>query len=313
MSQASPAGNPSPAPSSGGASNPQTQQQGGPSSASQGGESQDFDYKGAFQRTNSELTRAKQGMHRLSSDFGKLKETAGQHDQTITRLREALGADAGKSKEPTRTEQLEAEIDQTLEMALRYEKEGKGIPLTTKALLGSLEARLQLEKMNAALEERLAKLEGKTNKLDNPDYVINSQAFTNMDGFVQKTLKSIYGPGQETGQVRDSQFKAITDHIGGYLKILMQKKPAEWDRVRRDPDAQRDICQEFIKRNLPPKAVEIMEKEHLSKTPQSTKELQLAFKQAANIKDPKERESVRASIRQDILGRMFSKGRRSAE
>lgn len=247
-------------------------------------------------------------MQRLASDFEALKREKAKGDDTLGKLRDVFSPQDAKAPDPL--EAIEAEMDTVIQAAYEADKRGEPIPLTARGYLAALKAQADGIKFQNQLLERLAKIEGQANRAADPQSTINNQAYANLDNYVQQGLDRIYGQAENYTPVKKQQFNAVTNQMSQDLKRIMQERPEAWDQLRRDPSRQQAFVNHYLRQQLPPKAVEILERETLQNTDMTSTELMNAFREAGQIQDIEKRREIRAAIRQDILARMSGPQRR---
>lgn len=283
--------------SSGAAPNPGQPQ----STGKEGGDV--FDFKRAFESQSKELGQTRERFGRLTQDVDGLKKEA----DTMRRIREALSPDSGKgAPDPTAGAIADAEkqLDYYLSEAVEAEKRGRPLPLTTNLAVQFFQSRIEHLKERADMQKELQALRQQTQQAADPQHAINVHAYSSMDSFVKQGLDSLYGRDARFGDQKRYQFDAITKQMGDELKLIMQHKPQAWEQMRRDPEVLKKFSYHFLKKNIPPAAVQIIEQENLSKTEMSSDELWSAFREAGQIQDPQERAQLREQIRIKILERM---------
>lgn len=297
MSQAASPASSAPSPS---ASAPVAPKTVGGSPAAEGG---DFDYKSEFTRTRKDLDDTRAGMEGLT------RKTQEQ-EKTLGKLREAFDPNAGEQGgDPI--EAIDAEMDSIINAAYEADKAGRPIPMTAKAYLAALQTRKDHLEFQKEIREELKKIGGQAQQANDPQMTVNRQAYSNIDSFVQQGLDQIYGLDESYLGVKKEQFGSLTRQMSATVREMQAKNPGAWDRMRRDPQLQRQFVNQYLRQNLPPRAVEILERENLQNTPMSQQELFKAFDEAKAIKDPKARAELRTKIRQDILSHMGPQDRRA--
>ncbi len=273
-----------------------------------GGAGGEFDFASAFKSTKAELEKTKGGMQKLSQDFDMLRKTKSSDDQRWQKLQEVFSPQEPKEADPV--SEFEAEMDQVINAAIESERAGRPIPMTARAHIAALQARIEQAKFQKEMLSQIQELKAATQRANDPQAAINNSAYATMDNFVQNSLDQIYGDGQNYIPVKRAQFDAVTKRMSGVIHELKTKAPEKWDRIRRSKELMQGFVQHHVKEILPPKAVQLLEQDHLSKTEMTTDELWRAFQEAGAIQNPEERKSVRERIRQDIVGRMGPAARR---
>lgn len=291
-----PSGSAAPSSSPQGPGAPQPQ---GGTPASEGGS--DF-FKTQFESTKAELARTKQGMQKLNSDFDMLRRSKEESDGQWGKLKDVFAPEAPREADPVK--EYEAEMDQVIEAAIEAERNGRPIPMTARAHLAALTARIEQAKFMKEARDEIAALKAQNQRLSDPRQTVYNQAYATMDSLVQQGLDSIYGGAPEYGQVKASQFDSVTKQMATYIQKLRQASPDKWERLARDPQQMQSFVQHHLRQNLPPKAVELLERDNLQNTEQSTGELWAAFRETQKIQDPTERRRVQTRIREDIVARM---------
>lgn len=266
----------------------------------EGGGGSVFDFKKAFESQGRELHKTKEGLGRMSQDLEGLKKDA----ETVRKMREVFNPESAAPPGKDPIEHLEQQLDYYLAEAVEAEKRGSPIPLTTNLAVQYLQSQMQYLKEKEEMQKVIKNLQAQAQRANDPQHAINNQAYSSLDTFVKQGLDTLYGRDETYHDQKRYQFDAVTSQIGEHLKLLQQHKPQIWEQMRRDPNTLKDLATHFLKKNLPPQAVKIIEQENLQNTEMATSELWQAFREAAAIKDPEQRRAVRTDIRQRILERM---------
>lgn len=239
----------------------------------------------------------------MAQRFQGHEKEAGQTKATLDKIRKVFAPDADTPRDPVKEKisEYEAQLDHYLEKALEAEKAGQPIPLTTNLAVNYFQDKIASEKSNADLQRTIQALQSKIDNLSNPQQAQNNQAYSNMDSHLITTLDTLFGdPGKVTPQ-KQAQFQAISTQVGQAIKRLQKEAPAQWDQIRRNPDLQKQVIDNYVRQNLPPAVTRMMEQEKLSKQTMNQGELWEAFREAKDIADPEERAEIRTKIRQQIL------------
>ncbi len=124
-----------------------------------------------------------------------------------------------------------------------------------------------------------------------------------MENHIQNHLDSLYGAGAEQSGTKRTVYQGVVNMLQADLKELQQKAPHIWDQVRRDQRKLAQIVQGAVQRIVPPRAMELINQEHLQNTPMTEGELWGAFRQVDQRTDlaPAQRRELKESIRIDIL------------
>lgn len=288
------------------------------SDLSSGGESVDF--KSLFGQTQQELETYKSENAQLKSDFEAFKGSTTKAAETLEKLRAAFSDSTGEVKDAVEAEidALEAEIQTFVDAAHQADKAGKPIPLTAKIGIDSAKARIKYLKENKELRSKLSEVDEKLKKVTDPGFVAWQQFIDRADLTIDNALNSLYGKDPRYNDVKQAQTTTLSHLVGKEFKRLEADDPESWARVRRDPKALQALVNHFVKESIPPVARQLMEREEIRKTPQGTRELLAAFREAqeAGKKDPKkaltklEKDQLRREIwashtRDQFKGRNF--------
>lgn len=248
----------------------------------------------------------------LDSRYNATSKELGSTKETLDRLRAALSPETGGGKgDPggfeSKISAAEAQLDQYLAAAVEAERQKRPIPLTTNLAVQFFQQQIEMLKEKQTHQTELADMKRQLAALSNPERQIDVTAYSNIDTQVHTALQQVYGDNDDYAAQRTHQFDAITKQIGSEIKELKKDDPDLWDRIRRDPKSQAKLVRHFVEKNIPPRARQILEEDHVKKTPMTTNELMEAFREAKEkIKDPREREQITSRIRQELLARKFS-------
>jgi hypothetical protein len=268
------------------------------------------DFQALFQQTNQQLEQTKEEASRFSRELSSVKEASSKSSEALDKIKAALMGDDGEPADPVQSQvaELEAKMDQVLQIAIESERNGRPIPLTVSTAVDALKAQIENVKYRAAAEKRLAEMEKQLKEVSNPSKVIDQTAYNNMDSSIQTALNAIYGTSDEYDEVKQAQFNSISSQIINEIRDLQKNDPQMWDKIRRNPKAQQNLVTHFVKKTIPPRARQIMEEDSIKKTPLGTDELLNAFREAKELaaKDPRAAAYV-SEIRQELLGRMMER------
>ncbi len=284
----------SPAPSG----SPSTGGQGGAPSPSHGGEGGGFDASEAIR----EARTARQETRGLRSSFDKSSQEFQQTRETLDRVKKAFVPEEHTAA-PDPVSDLEEQMDYYLEQAMEAKTRGQAIPLTTNLALRFFQAQIENHKTQAALLEQIKQLKGGVDQANDPERSVNDHAYATMENHIQNHLDSLYGAGVEQAGTKRTVYQGVVNMLQADLKELQQKAPHLWDQVRRDQRKLAQIVQGAVQRIVPPRAMELINQEHLQKTPMGEGELWAAFRQVDQRTDlsAKDRRELKESIRIDIL------------
>lgn len=283
-----------------GSSGAQGKGQGAP--AQGGGE---FDYKSAFTSQNKKL---QENESRLGA-LGKEVEGYKGDRETLSKLRSIFSPDQGAPQKADPVPGWEGQLDFYIQQAVEADKAGRPMPLTANLAISHYKSLIENHQVQTQYQEKIAAMERQLKNLSDPGHNINQRAFSTFDTSIQNGLERIYGTDPNSFPQRQAIFKAVGDLVAPAVNALMRNDPKKWDSIRRDPQQLENIANRALRAVLPPKAVQMIEQEHLRNTPMQMGELQAAFKEAKQIKDPVERQRVTTAIRQDILAMSMKQGR----
>jgi hypothetical protein len=131
--------------------------------------------------------------------------------------------------------------------------------------------------------------------------MIDKTAYNNIDGHLTQALATIYGPQHDTRP----QFNAISQQLIAEISDLQKNEPDTWERIRRDPSAQRKLVNYFVEQSIPPKARQLLHEDHVRRTPLTGDELLGAFRETKELlkKDPQNRDLQQSLL--EIRGQMM--------
>lgn len=281
----------------------------GSSVANKGGQAaggEILDFKKAFESQQAELSGTKQAIEKIGKEFSAYKQEASKDLETFSRLKEVLGGEQ-KPKERDYVAECESQLEHYLAEAVEAEKRGQPIPLTTNLAVRFFQSEIEKHTQKRDFDKKLSEMERALKQATNPQATIDHTAYGNIDNFLMQGLDSLYGVEETSLEVKSHLFQTVASQIAKGLQELQQTNPTLWDRVRRNPNDQRKIVNDYLKRNLPPQAVKIIEQQRLAETPMPLSELWQAFREAASIEDVEKRREIRTQIRQEILDRMYNR------
>lgn len=264
------------------------------------------DYQQRFDQQGGELQRSQR-------EIAALRDTSARTSKTLDGLRKVLGGEDDKPVDDGKTEnirQWEGEIEEYLKVAIEAERRGKPIPVTINSAIRSLEGLIQKEREVIELRQKMGDLEKKVQRVSDPGVRTDEAAFTQMDGFIMNSLNTVFGAGDEYADQKRAQFRAIGQLVSEEIKHLQKDEPDVWDRIRRNPTDQRKMINHFVEQSIPPRARQMMEDDHIRRTPLTMRDLNQAWNEAKQIEDPRERSEVKAKLRPYILEEIAMKGRK---
>lgn len=274
----------------------------GKDGAKEGGE---FDYANAFKSTSQELTATKGQLETYRQKLEGVQRQAEESGAVVQRLKEAFSPDGGKG-EPDPVADWERQRDHYLEQALKAEKAGRPITLTTNLAVQFFDDKIKAHKAEKANNDKISKLEETIKTLTDPNREVDHRAASHIDSLIVSTVEMLYGNDEKSYEQRAAQYHAIASQV---RKQIEQLKPATWEQIRRSPEKQKKLVEFVAEQNQPPKVRQILEQERLKNTPLSVGELKAAFAEAQKLKDPVQREKETADIRQQILSLSFGQKR----
>lgn len=284
------------------------QSEGSPAS----GAGADIDFSALFESTQAELQEAKSTASKTARELQSVRTDAQKANETISKLKSVFDPDSGKAADPyeSEKERLNQELDEYINAAMEHDRRGTPIPLTINNAVSNIKFQLRSLEKEKTYEEETKRLREEVKRLSNPGHSIDQTAFSNIDSHVINSLEQIYGPGDEYTDQKNAQFQAVTGQIANEIRDLKENDPQMWDRIRRDRNAQTKLVNHFVKKNIPPKARQIMEQDEIRRTPLGYDELVNAFREAKELaaegKDPKARQYV-TQLRQELLSRVWEK------
>lgn len=254
-------------------------------------------HQGAIKSTQDHLGK-------FSKEFEGLKSQQSKDSELLGKIRDVFSPE--KQKGPDPVADMEKQLDYYLAQAVEAEKRGQPIPLTTNLAVQFFQSQIQAHQEKAELMNELKALKGKLGQVSDPSATINNTAYSNIDASLINGLDQLYGQGEERTSQKAAQFDAISRQIAEHIQLMQKKAPAEWDKVRRSPAIQQKLVNHFLKQNLPPQAVKLIEQQKLMSTPMTQTELWQAFREAEQIENIDQRRKIRSEIRQQILEGMYS-------
>lgn len=249
-----------------------------------------------------EARAARAEAQRLRTTFDRHQQETRQDRETISRVREAFSPQQ-KESAPDPIADIEQQMDYYLEQAMEAKSRGQAIPLTTNLALRTFQHQIENLRFQQEIRDAVKELKGATQQANSPERTINDQAYGQMENEIQNQLDRLYGTDPNQLGTKRSVYDSVVRLLQGDLTELQQKHPAQWDRLRRNPQQLASVVQNAVQRMMPPKALQIIQQEHLQNTPMELGELWAAFRQVDQRKDisPEERHELKGQIRRDIL------------
>lgn len=282
------------------------QSQGG-SSVDAGGDIPDFNE--LFNEAREELGQTRGALEQTRGELEQVRTQGAAAQKTLARLQQALAGDDPKTaKQIDRVPGLRAQLDEYLQAALDAERRGAPIPLTTNLAVQLFEHAIGYEGDKAAMARELAELKRQVGKANDPGATLEGQAFVDIDGKVITALNTIYGTGDEYDDVKQAQFKAVTELVVDQLKAWRKEEPHKYDQILRQPNARAGLVRQAVERIIPPRARAIMQDDAMQRVEQTPTELVAALRNAreqlAETNDPRWREIVQ-DIKTEIVEKAF--------
>lgn len=297
----------SPAPSAN-PSGSQPQGGSGAPSPSPGGQGGGFDPTEAIR----EARQARQENSRLRSSFDSHSQEFNKTKETLDRVRQAFVPEE-RNAAPDPVADLEQQMDYYLEQAMEAKARGQAIPLTTNLALRFFQAQIENHKTQKALLDQIAELKGGVDQANDPQKSVNDFAYAQMENQIQNQLDQLYGTDPRQQGTKANVYSSVVNTIQQDLLELQEKAPHVWDKVRRNPQQLAKIVQGAVQSIVPPRALELIQNEHLQNTPMSEGELWAAWRQVDKRTDltPVQRQQLKEDIRVDLVQVKYgSKGRR---
>ncbi len=293
-----PSASPSAAPSPGGQGAPQRSEGGG------------FDPSEAIR----EARQARQESSRLRSSFDSHSQEFNKTKETLDRVRQAFVPEE-RNAAPDPVADLEQQMDYYLEQAMEAKSRGQAIPLTTNLALRFFQAQIENHKTQQKLLQQIDDLKGGVDQANDPQKSVNDFAYAQMENQIQNQLDSLYGTDPRQQGVKANVYQGVVRALQADLMELQEKAPHIWDKVRRNQQQLAQIVQRAVQGIVPPRAMELIQNEHLQNTPMKEGELWAAWHQAKARTDipPREKQELLESIRIDLIQAKYgskSPGRR---
>lgn len=269
----------------------------------------EVDLQEVLQRNKSQLDQQRQENQKLQQELEKVRGDASGASKRIKEIESFFRGDQNKEPEADpvgdEVKQLEAEMDEYLSAAIEAERQGRPIPLTVNSAIKSLQHQIRYAKENSEMRKKLEALEGKLDQSSHPELGLDRQAYSNIDTQIESALSQIYGNDPD---VVDAQFDVVSKRVAREVTELQKEDPVAWRRIRKNPDAQRKLVNHFVQQHIPPRARQVLEEDHIRRTPMSADDLLQAFREAKE-KAPTDPVAAKelSKIRQELLAARFSR------
>lgn len=224
-------------------------------------------------------------MASLTNEFGNVRQEIGaarqaaqQSQETIQRLKEAMGGEA---------KQEAYWYDEMLDQLLEQEKAGKSLPMTAR--LASVLA--STEKTAREQREEIAALKKKIDSLSNPTTAVNQSVYAKIDNQITNNLERVFG------EVDPHIYDSVSVKVADTLKKIQQEYPQQWEKIRRSDADQMKIVAHAIQSFVPPSAKNLVMKEWEDKQPVTDGDFQQAFDEIKKIPDPRLRAKAMETVR----------------
>jgi hypothetical protein len=282
-------------------------QSGQASQASQGGADE---FRELYEQTRSDFEGFRNESSRTLNHLRKTTDTQGQ---MLSKLRQVFSPEESQPKPQDKIAAQIAEkeklLDYYIQQGFEADKNGTPIPLTIDNGIRQLQAEIRYLQESGDMRGELEQLKARLQQATSPDHQLNQSAYQNLDGFLIKSLETMYGPGQEHGFAKAGQWQSCVGQMKNIVQDLQKNTPEVWDQVRRSPEKLQRLVHHVVTQNMPPKARQIIETERLRSEPITEGELWTAFNQAKTIQDPAERKRWTDKVRQQIIAMKFNNKR----
>ena len=203
---------------------------------------------------------------------------------------------------PVEVDPYERLVDKYLDAALKNKEQGgQGMPLTTELAIELS----KLGKQSTAQNKLIMELKAQLEQQQNPVYQGDRAAYNALDHHLQTAVEGVFGSADP------EMFQAAAAKTVEFVKKLQAEKPAEWDKIRRNPDYLKRIAEYHVELTIPPKVRERMNQERVQNTPLSVDDLKQAMREAdvEYANNPTQRAAVKQAIRIKLLEKLANHGR----
>ncbi len=284
-------------------------QAGGVASGKESGGVDDTDFRSLFAKTSKDLDDQRSHAKKLQDKLAGVESSSAETKGTLEAIKKALMG--GDGEEVNETEQrigtIDQQIDHLLDVAMEADRAGKPISVTAEIGLNALKFQKEVLPMLEQLRAQNASLEKQVKALSDPSMHIDNQAYSNFDNQIIQALDALYGP--DDSETKELQFDAVSKRISKELKELKADDPSAWDRMRRDREAQLKLVNWAVKKQIPPKARQIMDDDKIMRTELTPDELMNAHREARAQGKSAEAETIRRKLLQGVLEKSMKPGK----
>ncbi len=274
---------------------------------------QEADFRSLYETSQKELADLRGKHGETSRTIELMRKKTDAQEGTLAKLRQAFVPESApdyKAPDPVQDKvgKLEQELDFYIQKGFEAEKGGSPIPLTIQSAIRDITGQIEYLRESSEQKRTIAELQAKLNQQADPQRQLDGQAYQHIDGFLVRALDTLYGPGDDTLEAKNSQWTAAIQRLKAEVQNLQQNHADVWDKARRSPEKLQRLVNHVVTQNMPPKARQIIETERLRSEPITEKELWTALTEAKRIPDPKKREQTATMIRREIWASKFNKG-----
>lgn len=273
------------------------------------GEDNVIDYQQIIEDYRGKLGEQGKQLGSLKSELEETKKKFANTEGIFSKMKNIFTGKEEQKPDPVKAKksQHEQSMDYVLSQVLAAQKQGREMPVTAKIGTDLYALASDYEERFAKQQEVIDKLNQKIEMLSSPDTSLDVNAGHRLETMLMGALDTVYGDTDDSTRIKAAQFDSAARLIGEEIKDLKENDPQKWNRIRRDQSAMQKMVNHFVKMTIPPKAREIMEKEHIENEPTSIQDLWAAFKEAkeASVKDPRFKE-IAEKIRHEILEHEFA-------
>lgn len=284
----------------------------GESSGNEGGGAdgagQVTDYSELLEQAQSELGQTQEELGYTKQELATIRQATEQNQRTLDSIRQIFAPDnrAAPTKGTKTKARAERMMEEFLQAALADKSRGgTGLPLTTTLATEFFQKMMEDADENEKLRSDIEELKKQTKRATDPSAALDLMAFADFDGKIMSALNTVYGAGDEYGQQKDAQYKAICMQIEQEIRDLKENDPDVWDRVRRNGTDRAKMVGHFVKLNIPPKARELLEEQQIRDTPLTLEDTYQAFLEAKELarQNPSnpEYKALKAELGREVL------------
>lgn len=238
----------------------------------------------------------------------ELESLKSQHKQNSSLLDGLKNLFTGKEEKPDPLQSFREKQDYYLQTALQAERDGNPIPLTANLATDFYDSQITQAEKEQALMQEIQELKKQVSTLKDPRARSANEAYRNIDNLISKNIDKIYGHDDSMMQVKETQFNAVATTLSNQIKEIQKNHPDVWAEIERSPDKQERLVSAIVSKSLPPKVRQMIEDDHVKRTPMADGELLQAFAELKQMPDDfPDKAKIMGQLRQEILMRKYNR------